>query len=74
MSQFDHTIVGAGCSVFGAGLADDVLMNLVPFVLIVTSAQKKKEERNDQFIKQKLQAEDRMRFSILTDRTLNLGV
>lgn len=31
------TIVGAGSSVLGTGLSDDVLMNLVPFILIVAS-------------------------------------
>lgn len=40
-----HTVVGAGCGVFGAGLADDVLMNLVPLVLIVTSAEEKKRKK-----------------------------
>jgi len=33
------TVVGAGRGVFGAGLADDVLVDLVPFVLIVTPAE-----------------------------------
>lgn len=36
------TVVGAGCRVFGAGLADDVLMDLVPFILIVTPGEQQK--------------------------------
>ena len=36
------TVIGAGCSVFGTGLADDVLVDLVPFVLIVTPGEKQK--------------------------------
>lgn len=34
------TIVGAGSRVLGVGLADDVLVYLVPLVLIVTSGQR----------------------------------
>ena len=33
------TVVGAGSCVFGAGLADDVLVDLVPLVLIVAPAE-----------------------------------
>lgn len=36
------TIVGAGSRVLGVGLADDVLVYLVPLVLIVTSAEGEK--------------------------------
>lgn len=36
IAQPVFTVVGAGCCVFGARLADDVFMDLVPFVLIVT--------------------------------------
>lgn len=37
------TVVGAWGRVFGAGLADDVLVNLVPFVLIVTPEEQESE-------------------------------
>lgn len=33
------TVVGAGGRVLGAGPADDVLMDLVPLVLVVTPAE-----------------------------------
>ena len=36
------TVVGAGSRVFGVGLADDVLLNLVPFVLIIAPSLKSK--------------------------------
>lgn len=35
------TVVGAGSRVLGVGLADDVLVYLVPLVLIVTSGQRR---------------------------------
>ena len=34
------TIVGAGSGVLGVGLADDVLLYLVPLILIVTSVER----------------------------------
>lgn len=38
------TVVGAGSRVLGVGLADDVLLYLVPLVLIVTSVERDEEE------------------------------
>lgn len=37
------TIVGAGSRVLGVGLADDVLVYLVPLILIVTSGQRERK-------------------------------
>ncbi len=37
------TVVGAGSGVFGAGLADDVLVDLVPFIFIVTAGEQQKK-------------------------------
>lgn len=39
------TVVGAGSRVLGVGLADDVLVYLVPLVLVVTSAERGGEGR-----------------------------
>ena len=38
------TVVGAGSRVFGAGLADDVLVDLVPLVLIVAPVERHKSQ------------------------------
>lgn len=40
------TVVGAGSCVLGAGLADDVLVDLVPFVLIVTPGEQQEAVKN----------------------------
>ncbi len=37
------TIVSAGGGVFGAGLADNVLMNLVPLVFIITPVKERRK-------------------------------
>lgn len=37
------TVVSAGGGVFGAGLADNVLMNLVPLVFIITPVKERRQ-------------------------------
>lgn len=41
------TVVSAGGSVFGAGLADNVLMNLVPLIFIITPVKERRKRTND---------------------------
>lgn len=50
--MYDHfesalTVVSAGGGVFGAGLADNVLMNLVPLIFIITPVKERRKRTND---------------------------
>lgn len=38
------TIVGAGCCVLGAGLADYIFVDLAPFIFIVTAGKRNKKD------------------------------